>query len=212
MLESRQCDKDLRDRVIADPDRCWPDFLASYADTIRRVVRRYGLSVEDQQDVFQEVNKTLIKGNLKALRAWDPNACSLPHYLTIITNRTAINFVKSAYHTYAAKKMDPMPPEEVVPRLIEHLEDPACSARERLQRLQVIQGFRQTLARLIETNRIRQMDSQLIALRLRGLTYQEVGGFVGLPKATVVTRLSRLKAILREELIRSGIEPSDLSS
>jgi RNA polymerase sigma factor (sigma-70 family) len=202
----------LRDRVLVDPDRMWSEFLDAHGETLRRVIRRYHLGREDQEEVFQEVNNTLVKNDYRTLASWDPEACSLVHYLTIIANRTAINFVKSRFHQEGQRTDGPHTTEKATSWLIETLEDPTCSARERLQRLQVIQGLKVALTRLVESEKIRETDWHLVALRLRGLTYQEIEGLVGLPKATVVTRLSRLKPVLREELIRSGIGLTDLPS
>jgi RNA polymerase sigma factor (sigma-70 family) len=203
-------DQELIQRILSDPNEGWKEFQATYDRFLLKVTRRFDLAKEDEEEVYQEICLQLVKNDFKVLRAWKPERCSLPHFLTIIATHAVIDFVKSPFHTYTRRKSDLDRVEGRPEAVIETFEDLTYSPAERLQRLQLVEVLRATLDRWIWTRRFKTEDRLLIEFRLRGLSYKEISARLGVSVSYATGRFTRLKSVLRRGLEDAGISLSEI--
>jgi DNA-directed RNA polymerase specialized sigma24 family protein len=144
------------------------------------------------------------------MRDWDPEKGSLATYLSVITVRTAINFVESGFHKSQNKIVAEQTAKGDAAALDEFVDTSTRTAGERLHRLQVYETFLDVLNRLEEHGAIHAEDRRLLIFRLVGLSYKEIEALIGLSVGTATRRFSRLKPVLKEALIQVGITQRDL--
>jgi len=203
---SREKERELRDRVLADPHAVWGDFQREYDPLIRRLVQRFGIPPEDREEVYQEICHSVIKNDYRVLRVWDAESCSLRHFLAIVATNAAINFLRSAFHSYSRRKAASIDSDAggVSPYLL--LEDTTQSPLERLQRIQAVEVLEKGLSRWVQEGSVRREDRILISFRLQGMSFQEVAGAIGITPANARARFARLKPKLRRLLAGHGVD------
>jgi RNA polymerase sigma factor (sigma-70 family) len=206
---TKKPDEILREAILSDPEEGWKRFLSHSGPFVRNLIGRFHLSKEDEEEVFQEVCHTLLKGDSRAIREWNPDICSFSHYLAVVVTRTTISFVRSAFHRYTREKMTVADEEQVAEAFLARLEDPTRSVRQRLQRLEEAEILVGVLDRLVSHKKIREADRQAVILRLYGLGISEIEKILGIPSSTLTSRLTRIKLSLQRALLDAGIRPWD---
>jgi DNA-directed RNA polymerase specialized sigma24 family protein len=93
--------------------------------------------------------------------------------------------------------------------LLESLESPADTPSRFAHRHQVIEVLECVLERLTECDHLRPLDRQVILLRAKGESYEHIAELLSISKANAMTRFSRTKQELREQLLKEGVGPAD---
>jgi RNA polymerase sigma factor (sigma-70 family) len=204
--EPRVRDLLLREQILCDPESGWEEFLQVHGPRIERILSRFDLSNEDREEVFQEVCQTLSKNNSKALAKWDPRLSTLETYLTVIVVNQARNFLKSSFHLQTTRKVSDCGEDGWIESLVERLETPARSVRDRIEESETIEALESILRRLVEDEKIHPKDRSIFLLRLHGISNKRIACLLEVEPSTVSSRISRLKRTLRNALNSSGIE------
>lgn len=207
---SREAQEELRAQILANPEEGWRTFLSEFGPLLRSLIRKFGLSPEDQEEVFQEVTHTLIRNNYRAFRAWEHEKSSLSNYIAVITIRATVSFTKSAYYQHTLKVQRDAGGTDGTPSILALLESPTRNPRDRLDRIHTAEAFETILDRLLEKGTLRREDHQLLLLRLRGLSYREIEPILGLSVETLTSRFTRLKPILKSALVSQNIRSDTL--
>lgn len=207
---NRQREEELRNGVLENREKGWKDFLAHFSPLIHSLIRRFHLSQEDHEEVFQEVSVNLSRNQSKALRDWDPDKGSLSNYVGVITVRTVQTFLKSRFHLESLRMQSganwPDDPQEI----LDLLSHPTRCVREQIYRNQIMEILRGILDDLVTRGRINEDDRRLLRLRLQGQSFREIEEFLGIPVNTQTSRFSRLKPILVAALFSVEISSFDL--
>jgi RNA polymerase sigma factor (sigma-70 family) len=201
---------DLRESVLEDPEQGWKDFLAQYSNLFHSLIRRFPLSTEDREEIYQDLCAGLLRNSVKSLREWDPEKGSLSNYLAVITVNTARSFLRSRFHQDNQRTRSATPPHPDCPNLFEMLENPTRTVRDRLDRLQLIEMLEATINRLAAEGKIRLEDRDILVLRLSGLTYREIEDRLCIQANTQSRRLNRIKVVLQRALEAEGMVFEDL--
>ena len=200
-------DQELRDQVLASPEEGWKDFWETHGGFILRIIGRFSLSIDDTEEVRQEICHALIKDNFKVLRTWNPERCSLRGFLSVVTAHIVMTFYRSSFHRFSLKKVelleDPTASGEHLPNPF----DPTFTVTDRLYRVQVTGFLQKSLDEWVEEERLSSTDRSLVLLRLRGLTFKEISKMTGITTSHATVRFSRLKPLLRKRLEEAGIHP-----
>ena len=159
----------------------WPHARAAY-NFARWLVR----NDQDAEDIVQE-------SLLKALRAVHTIRCgdARPWLLAIVRN-TAINLMsrkKPAMETEWSEAAEQRP---------DHAPDPERSLITQSRRDRV----RSAIAHLQP-----EFREALVLREIEGLAYKEIGFVLKIPIGTVMSRLSRARHLLAQELLTEGVEP-----
>jgi RNA polymerase sigma-70 factor (ECF subfamily) len=153
----------------------WPHLRAAY-NFARWLVR----NDHDAEDIVQE---SFLKAFLGAgeFRGRDPRA-----WLLAIVRNTAMNLLRR-------RRSDPAHSwRDEIPDPADHAADPEAALISESRRAQIHAAIGQLPDEFRET---------LVLRELEGLAYKEIASIVNVPVGTVMSRLSRARALLVEQLI-----------
>lgn len=165
-------------------------------DTFLRLIEQFGTALKrlaaayvdregDREDLFQEIALALWQAIPRFRRE-----ASERTWLYRIAHNIAISSSAKAYRRGRAE--GPIP---------DTFEPPSSSANAE-------QAFMRDESRRALLNSIRRlaaMDRQIILLHFEGLSYTEIEEVTGLTEAAVATRLTRIRAKLKEEIRRREV-------
>jgi len=200
------CDEALINHVLTDPDQGWREFQSKYGAFIKTLIRRHRLSTEDSEEIYQEVCLRLVKHDHRVLRAWEPARCPLKGYLVVITESVCLNFLRSSFHKYNQLRISPAGNDLDLDTVLSENGPLAPTPADRILRFETLRIFRDCLDSWCVSGFLSADDRLLIELRIGGMTWDQVSEVVGIPSATVRSRLSRMKRELRQRLIVRGLE------
>lgn len=202
--ETTQSDEQLRQSILDSPEIGWRNFLVIYSGFIKNLINRYGFTIEDSEEVLQEVYQSLLKDNSRFFRIWDESKCSFRGYLYVVISHAAISFYRSRFYQESTHHIY-LEQDRGSPYLqLEDLVSAAISPPERLHRIQMISILSESLERWIEQEKVDPLDRKIVFLRLRGLTYKEISDLTGLTTHTVSARFNRLRPRLKKALSEKG--------
>jgi RNA polymerase sigma factor (sigma-70 family) len=206
----RQRDCQFVNGILADPHSAWPGFQIEYSRCIRRAVRRFHFSPEDEEEVFQEVCHTLVKDDYNALKAWNSESSSLCYFVSLIALRTAINFSKSRFHAFSNRKAFSIEGlSERDPDSLLDLDRPTRTVRERLEAILIVEYLERELTRCVKEGKMKPEDRLLVSFRLQGHSLGEIAILLKIPVEHLRVRFFRLRPQLRSLLVKGGIGESD---
>ncbi len=200
-------DVDLRARVLASPEEGWKTFWEIHGGFLHRLVERLGLSIDDKEEVRQEICHALIKDDFKVLRTWDPERCSLRGFLSVIVAHTVTNFYRSGFHRFTLRRTGQSVGTDTNEELYTNLMEATFSVEERLYQAQVTGFLRKSLDEWVNEEKLSPTDRSLVLLRLRGLSFKEISTLIGITTSHATVRFLRLKPLLRKKLEQAGIRP-----
>jgi RNA polymerase sigma factor (sigma-70 family) len=200
-------DEELRDLVLSSPEEGWKVFLEAHSRFIHRIIKRFRFSPEDCEEIHQEVLHRLLRNDCRALRVWEPSRASLRGFLSVITIRTVISFYRSSFCSFS-RNCNRSPNDMVIfEEFITTVDIPASTPADRLHRAQLVNFFRTILDEWVQQERLNPVDREVVLLRLRGLSFREISGLIGISLTNAISKFSRLKPLLRRKLEQAGVRP-----
>jgi RNA polymerase sigma factor (sigma-70 family) len=156
--------------------------IVQFESALRRLAAAYLVQEGQRDDLFQEI----------ALALWQaiPNfrkESSERTWLYRIAHNVAISF---SARTYRQGRR-----EEALPEELDH-PSPAVGAEQELLREEKRRALVDSIRQLAAT------DRQIILLHLEGLSYAEIEEVSGLSETAIATRLTRIRAKLKEGIQR----------
>ncbi|NUN95013.1 MAG: sigma-70 family RNA polymerase sigma factor [Candidatus Omnitrophica bacterium] len=202
---TRSQEEALRGLVLSDPEEGWRRFWKEYGAFARSLIRKYGFSPQDSEEVFQELGIRLLKNETSALRSWDPERCSLRGFLAVVTSSVCVDFARSKFHKSSKLRSDYASANEIALALAV---DPAPSPAERLERILQVERLQRWLSEWSKEGTLRDRDQLILEAHIAGMTNLEIQEVAGVPKEEVANRLHRLKErlISRVRSINSPLE------
>ena len=168
--------------VTREPDRhhIFVRLIRQFEPALRRLASAYVDRDGDREDLFQEI----------ALALWQAipsfrKESSERTWLYRIAHNVAISFSAKIYRTGRR--------EESLPDELDH-PSPAADAEDGLLREEKRRALVDSIRHLSAT------DRQIILLHFEGLSYLEIEDVSGLSEAAIATRLSRIRAKLKEKI------------
>ena len=154
--------------------------IGQFEPALRRLAAAYFDRAGNCEDLFQEI----------ALALW----LAIPKFRRESSERTWLyRIAHNVAISLAAKTRRRGTREESLPEELEH-PSPAADAEEELLREEKRRALVDSIRRLAPT------DRQLILLHFEGLSYAEIEEVSGLSETAIATRLSRIRAKLKEEI------------
>jgi len=156
--------------------------IERFESPLRRLAAAYLVQQGYREDLFQEI----------ALAVWQaiPNfrmESSERTWLYRIAHNVAISF-SATTHRQGRR-------EEALPEELDH-PSPAVGAEQGLLQEEKRRALVDSIRHLAAT------DRQIILLHLEGLSYAEIEEVSGLSETAIATRLTRIRAKLKEEILR----------
>lgn len=202
----------LRDQLLEDPEIGWPLFWDAYGRDVLSRVHRFRLSPADQEDAVQEVIFHLVKNHFAVIKNWDSSRCRLRTYLSLVVTSRMIDYLRSDFSKYSARKVSQPPPGENVRDLLEDLPSEEISPEERVHRIQVASALELCLQKLTGQGILKQVDCNIVQMRGNGMPFKEISQVLGMTEGSVAARFSRARERILKALSNAGIEASDLVS
>ena len=204
-------DETLRDLILSDPEKGWENFRLRFKAFLHSLIRRYGFSEEDTEEVYQEILLRLVKDNNKLLRAWDPARCSLRGYLGVVATSVSLNYLRSSFHRFTQRRVFPERTPGEPTELLDLVQDPAPSPAERLHRMDLASLFEKCIEEWSREGSLRPEDCLILGMRLSGLGQSEIARMLGTTPSNVGVRFYRLKKELKKRLKRANLKDLDLA-
>lgn len=171
---------ELAATMTTDARRAFGELLERHRGIVFKVANSYATHPEDRADLAQEIAAQL-------WRAWP--ACDTARPVTTWMYRIALNVGISHLRNRGLRERHHVPFDEAVHDGLPHAGVDATSGPDHdVQRLQ------QVVARLAP------MDRALVLLYLDERSHREIAEVLGISEGNVATKLSRLKARIRESL------------
>jgi RNA polymerase sigma factor (sigma-70 family) len=159
--------------------------IEQFEPALRRLAAAYLDREADREDLFQEIALALWQAIPRFRRE-----ASERTWLYRIAHNIAISSSAKAYRRGRAE--GPIP---------ETFEPPSSSANAE----QAILRDESRRALLNSIRRLAATDRQMILLHFEGLSYKEIQEVTGLTEAAIATRLTRIRAKLKEEIRRREV-------
>ena len=196
-----QADEQLRASILHSPEAGWRTFLEIHSAFIRNIIKRHGFSIEDSEEVLQEVFHNLLKEDCRFFKVWDSSKCTLRGFLSVVATHAAITFYHSRFHRESFLKSHQDGSIE-----LDVLVSPSVNPAERLFRIQAVSLLTDVLDRWVIEGKLDSIDKKIVLLRLRGLSFKEISDVTGMTVNHTTVRFSRLKPRLQKLLARKGLE------
>lgn len=174
----------------------WEEFVTLYSKLIWRSIHKifmryqFQYNQEDTEDLFHTVFLSLIEDDFRKLRQFQgENNCSLSTWLSVVTVRLAIDFMrrdKSRFHLETAEL-------EGEDRLWEMLPDSMRPTDATLEDRQLLNQVRSFLDSMSPRDKL--LGNLLF---IRGYTSEEAAEVLGLPVASVYSRKNRIAEKIRK--------------
>lgn len=156
--------------------------IKQFEPALRRLAAAYLAREGDREDLFQEI----------ALALWQ----AIPKFRRESSERTWLyRIAHNVAISSSAKTRRRGTREESLPEEFEH-PSPADDAEEELLREEKRRALVDSIRHLAAT------DRQIILLHFEGLSYAEIEDVSGLSETAIATRLTRIRAKLKEEIRR----------
>jgi len=196
-MSDKHSDSDLIQGCLNNSDRAaWEAFVRKYSkliwSTIHKTCHTYSFRYadEDAEDMYSGLFLSLIENDFKKLRQFRrENACSLSTWLTIITARMTIDFMrkdKGRYMAQSSREDDDL--WEVVP-------DGKYRADKLMEEKQTAEGFNKAISALSPG------DGMIYDLLYRqGFSPEETAKTLGLTVSAVYTRKHRIIGKIKKDI------------
>ena len=171
---------ELAATMTTDARRAFAELLERHRGIVFKVANSYASHPEDRADLAQDIAAQL-------WRAWPAYDAARP--VTTWMYRIALNVGISHLRNRGLRDAHHVPFDEAVHQDAQHADGDAASAIDHdVRRLQ------QVIARLAP------MDRALVLLYLDERSHREIAEVLGISEGNVATKLSRLKARIRDSL------------
>ncbi|MBI4689541.1 MAG: sigma-70 family RNA polymerase sigma factor [Nitrospirae bacterium] len=182
-------DTELIARCLSDENGMgWEAFVRTYSKLIWNSIHKtfssynFRYSQEDTEDIYSSVFLSLIENNFKKLKQFKgENACSLATWLTIITSRLTIDYMrKDKRHLFVE-------PHSEEKDILDLIPDGRDCAEKTLEGKQINEGFKKSV------NSLSPQDKMLYdMLYHRGISSEEAAEILGISVAVVYTKKHRI--------------------
>ena len=89
-------DRELRERLIADPDAGWRSFVDQYSPRLLQLIEQCGVrDRDDQMDLYVHICERLAADDCARLRKHDPGKGALAAWLTTVVRHLLVDWVRS---------------------------------------------------------------------------------------------------------------------
>ncbi|MCI0357343.1 MAG: sigma-70 family RNA polymerase sigma factor [Planctomycetaceae bacterium] len=184
-------DRQLLQRCLARQPRAWEDFVDRFLGLVVHVVshtghsRSIGMATHDRDDLVAEVFTALLADDFAVLRRFRGQS-SLATYLTVIARRVVVREILK-------RRIVPIQSDTSE---IDQVAGPGESVEERL-------ANREEVERLLDE--LHGEEADVVRLfHLEGKSYDEISRQTGVPTNSVGPTLSRARAKLRRQGLRTA--------
>lgn len=160
-----------------DADAAWERVLVTWGPALLRLARAYTITASDTDDLMQEISFALWRA-LPGFR----QECSERTFVYRVAHNRATSWRRAHARHAHARDVDTQ------------LADPAPWADDQAFRAERAERLRQAVRRLPSHL------AQVVVLRLEGLHDAEIAEVVGISEGNVAVRLTRARALLRDQL------------
>lgn len=166
----------------SDRQETFVRLIEQFESALRRLAAAYLVQQSHREDLFQEI----------ALALWQ----ATPHFRKESSERTWLyRIAHNVAISFSARMRRQGKREEALPEELDH-PSPAVGAEQGLLREEKRRALVESIRHLAAT------DRQIILLHLEGLSYMEIVEVSGLSENAIATRLTRIRAKLKEEIQR----------
>lgn len=166
----------------SDRQETFVRLIEQFESALRRLAAAYLVQQSHREDLFQEI----------ALALWQ----ATPHFRKESSERTWLyRIAHNVAISFSARMHRQGRREEALPEELDH-PSPAVGAEQGLLREEKRRALAESIRHLAAT------DRQIILLHLEGLSYMEIVEVSGLSENAIATRLTRIRAKLKEEIQR----------
>jgi RNA polymerase sigma factor (sigma-70 family) len=187
------------EKCLKNEEGAWRQFFKEYWSIAHNILRgRFNrLSLQDNEDIIQNVFKKLIKGGLANFRGTSKYEF-LKYFKTIVINE-GIDYLdirrKHGEDVLSNKREDEGSDYEE--------SDPSPSPSEEVERNQIIDLVEKHLAQFP------LVDREVFVMKVNGYKDREIGEILKISIGTVASKYSRLREKLSEALRKNGISPEE---
>jgi len=174
-------DPQLMASVLAGDVAGWQKFVSEYADSMYRAISKYCDDYDEKMAVFLHILEKLREDRFARLRSFEGKA-KLSTWLTIVSRRLAIDFLRARYGRDFQLKKIRVVSYDAVPAFLKHLADNATPEHElagterQLAREKLEAGLQQALAGLSP-----QENLAIQLVYFKGLKLNEAGKLLHVP-------------------------------
>lgn len=182
-------------RCIAGDAAAWEELVQRYHGRIYNICYRFAGSVEDAQDLTQEV---FIK-MYRTLNSYDAERGAFMTWLTTMTRNLLVDHFRKTKQDRITDSLDAAPSEhEDAMPLSEHIQDSSAAPDTRAQARQVGETVHRALQKLSP-----DLREAVILRDLQDMDYKEIATVLKVPEGTVKSRINRGRAELARLLQRT---------
>ena len=192
--------RDLVDRVVSGKPKAWEAFVDQYGRLVEGIIRKFqNLDNRERRDMFQETLLALFRQGLARFRgSTEPE---LRSYLATIARNEVLTYLRKR-----KRRPDTSDPliyrggdEDDLGNPVAERADPSPEPDDRVSLQEILERLRSCLEELPSP------DQQVVWMRARNFSYDEIARALKLPLQTAGTKFHRAKEKLRDCLQRHGI-------